>query len=151
MQPHRQQPTRLLYPCDSPGKNTGVGCHFPLQHWPYYLSFHLLCFVVLPFPCSEVDLEIRIWVASTIVPLILIFFSRFKLPVVNLSLKLWNGKFWNKQFISFRLCAILSTVMKYAALLCPAQDVNHFFVQLVLPNSPSFQTDCQWHCRAVFK
>ena len=26
--PHRQQPTRLLCPWDSPGKNTGVGCHF---------------------------------------------------------------------------------------------------------------------------
>ena len=25
------QPTRLLYPWDSPGKNTGVGCHFLLQ------------------------------------------------------------------------------------------------------------------------
>ena len=23
-----QQPSRLLRPCDSPGKNTGVGCHF---------------------------------------------------------------------------------------------------------------------------
>ena len=29
--PHRQQPTRLRYPWDSPGKNTGVGCHFLLQ------------------------------------------------------------------------------------------------------------------------
>ena len=28
--PHRQQPTRLLRPWDSPGKNTGVGCHFLL-------------------------------------------------------------------------------------------------------------------------
>ena len=28
---HRQQPTRLARPWDSPGKNTGVGCHFPLQ------------------------------------------------------------------------------------------------------------------------
>ena len=27
----RQQPTRLLCPWDSPGKNTGVGCHFLLQ------------------------------------------------------------------------------------------------------------------------
>ena len=27
----RQQPTRLPYPWDSPGKNTGVGCHFLLQ------------------------------------------------------------------------------------------------------------------------
>ena len=28
VQPHRQQPTRLPHPWDSPGKNTGVGCHF---------------------------------------------------------------------------------------------------------------------------
>ena len=31
MWPHRRQPTRLLCPWDSPGKNTGVGCHFLLQ------------------------------------------------------------------------------------------------------------------------
>ena len=31
VQPHRRQPTRLPHPWDSPGKNTGVGCHFPLQ------------------------------------------------------------------------------------------------------------------------
>ena len=31
VQPHRRQPTRLLCPRDSPGKNTGVGCHFLLQ------------------------------------------------------------------------------------------------------------------------
>ena len=29
--PHGLQPTRLLHPRDSPGKNTGVGCHFLLQ------------------------------------------------------------------------------------------------------------------------
>ena len=28
---HRRQPTRLLCPWGSPGKNTGVGCHFLLQ------------------------------------------------------------------------------------------------------------------------
>src|SRR5574337_159860 len=28
---HRRQPTRLCHPWDSPGKNTGVGCHFLLQ------------------------------------------------------------------------------------------------------------------------
>ena len=27
MRPHRRQPTRLPRPRDSPGKNTGVGCH----------------------------------------------------------------------------------------------------------------------------
>ena len=31
LRPHRRQPTRLLCPWDSPGKNTGVGCHFLLQ------------------------------------------------------------------------------------------------------------------------
>ena len=31
VQPHRGQPTRLPGPWESPGKNTGVGCHFLLQ------------------------------------------------------------------------------------------------------------------------
>ena len=32
VRPHRRQPTRLPRPWDSPGKNTGMGCHFLLQH-----------------------------------------------------------------------------------------------------------------------
>ena len=31
LRPHRRQPTKLPRPWDSPGKNTGVGCHFLLQ------------------------------------------------------------------------------------------------------------------------
>ena len=31
VRPHRQQPTKLPHPWDSPGKNIGVGCHFLLQ------------------------------------------------------------------------------------------------------------------------
>ena len=31
VRPHRRQPTMLSRPWDSPGKNTGVGCHFLLQ------------------------------------------------------------------------------------------------------------------------
>ena len=31
VRPHRRQPTRLPRPWDSPGKNSGVGCHFLLQ------------------------------------------------------------------------------------------------------------------------
>ena len=31
VRPHRWQPTRLPHSWDSPGKNTGVGCHFLLQ------------------------------------------------------------------------------------------------------------------------
>ena len=31
LRPHRRQPIRLPCPWDSPGKNTGVSCHFLLQ------------------------------------------------------------------------------------------------------------------------
>ena len=31
VRPHRWQPTRHHHPWNSPGKNTGVGCHFLLQ------------------------------------------------------------------------------------------------------------------------
>ena len=31
VRPNRRQPTRLRLPWESPGKNTGVGCHFLLQ------------------------------------------------------------------------------------------------------------------------
>ena len=31
LRPHSRQPARLPRPWDSPGKNTGVGCHFLLQ------------------------------------------------------------------------------------------------------------------------
>ena len=31
VQPHRRQPIRIHCPWDSPGKNTGVGCHFLLR------------------------------------------------------------------------------------------------------------------------
>ena len=31
VRPHRRQPTRLPRSLDSPGKNTGVGCHFLFQ------------------------------------------------------------------------------------------------------------------------
>ena len=39
VQPCRQKPTRLLCPWDSPGKNTGVGCHFLLQSVSLALSY----------------------------------------------------------------------------------------------------------------
>ena len=32
VRPHKRQPMRLPHPWGSPGKNTGVGCHFLLQY-----------------------------------------------------------------------------------------------------------------------
>ena len=46
-QPHRRQPTKLPHPWDSPGKNTGVGCHCLLQEaHSKNLKFHRKHFLV---------------------------------------------------------------------------------------------------------
>ena len=45
---HGLQPTRLLCPWSSPGKNTGVGCHFLLQ-----------CYVSVQFSHSVVSDSLR--------------------------------------------------------------------------------------------
>ena len=42
VQPQRRQPTRLPHPWDSPGKNTGVGCHFLLQCMKWKVKVKLL-------------------------------------------------------------------------------------------------------------
>ena len=42
VQPHTWQPTRLPRPWDSPGKNTGVGCHCLLWELPYDPAIPLL-------------------------------------------------------------------------------------------------------------
>ena len=53
VRPHRRQPTRLPRPWDSPGKNTGVGCHFLLQ-----------CMKVKEKPLSCVRLLVTPWTAA---------------------------------------------------------------------------------------
>ena len=35
VRPHRRKPTRLPSPWDSPGKNTGEGCHFLSNTWKW--------------------------------------------------------------------------------------------------------------------
>ena len=51
--PHRRQPIRLPCPWDSPGKNTGVGCHFLLQ-----------CVKVKVKSLSRVRLLVTPWTAA---------------------------------------------------------------------------------------
>ena len=45
--PHKMQPTRLPHPLDSPGTNTGVGCHFLLQWWKWTVKLKSLSHVWL--------------------------------------------------------------------------------------------------------
>ena len=73
--PQELQPTRFLCPCDFPGNNTGVGCHFLLQGIfptqgsnPYLLQWQVNSFTfeppfshkkkeILPFVTTWIDLE----------------------------------------------------------------------------------------------
>jgi len=55
--PHRRQPTRLLHPWDSPGKNTWVGCHFLFQ-----------CMKVKSETLSRVRLLATPWTAANQAP-----------------------------------------------------------------------------------
>ena len=52
VRPHRWQPTRLPHPWDSPGKNTGVGCHFLLQCMKVKSEKLLSCVRLLATPCT---------------------------------------------------------------------------------------------------
>ena len=53
MRPHRQQPTRLPRPWDSPGKNSGVGCNFLLQWMKVKRESRSVCLTVSnPMDCS---------------------------------------------------------------------------------------------------
>ena len=57
VRPHRRRPTRLPRPWNSPGKNTGVGCHFLLQ-----------CMKVKVKPLSRVRLLVTSWTAACHAP-----------------------------------------------------------------------------------
>ena len=58
--PHRRQPTRLPCPWDSPGKTTGVGCHFLSNAWKWKVKGKLL---------SRVRLFTTSWTAAHQAPL----------------------------------------------------------------------------------
>ena len=55
VRPHRRQPTRLPRPWDSPGKNTGVGCHFFSNAWKWKVKVRSL---------SRVRLFVTPWTAA---------------------------------------------------------------------------------------
>ena len=65
VRPHGLQPTRLLRPWDSPGKNTGTGCHFLLHY--KYLDNTNLCFI----PYTQFSVLILI---ATLLPYIGFYF-----------------------------------------------------------------------------
>jgi len=55
VRPQRQQPTRLPRPWDSPGKNTGVGCHFLLQCMKVKSESEVAQSCLTPTPSDPMD------------------------------------------------------------------------------------------------
>ena len=85
VRPHRRQPIRLHHPWDSPGKNTGVGCHFLLQ-----------CMKVKVKSLSHVRLLATPWTAAYQAPLSMGFsrqkyWSGVPLPSPIICLKVSNS------------------------------------------------------------
>ena len=86
MQPHRQQPTRLPRPWDSPGKNTGVGCHFLLQCMKAKSEKEVaqLCQTLSdPMDCSPPASSVHGLFQSRVLERVAIAFSRVRLPGFN--------------------------------------------------------------------
>ena len=61
VRPHRRQPTRLRRPWDSPGKNTGVGCHFLLQ-WVKVKSLSHIRLLATPWTAAyQNTINAQLW------------------------------------------------------------------------------------------
>ena len=88
VRPHRRQPTRLPRPWDSPGKNTGVGCHFLLQclkmksESEAAQSCPTLCD---PMDCSPPGSSIHgiLLIVFTGLPVISLYLKKFLLGIVR--------------------------------------------------------------------
>ena len=94
VRPHRRQPTRLPHPWDSPGKNTGVGCHFLLQ-----------CVKVKSL--SHVRLFATPWIAAYQAPPFIAFSS--KSTGVGCHYLLWNMYEWPPS-LYLNHCTILTSL-----------------------------------------
>ena len=95
VRPHRWQPTRLPRPGDSPGKNTGVGCHSSSNAWKWRVKVKSL---------SHVQLLATPWTAAHQGPLSMGFSRQGYCSGVPLSSpiafllsvkKEWNYAMWN--------------------------------------------------------
>ena len=98
VQPHRQQPTRLPRPWDSPGKSSGVGCHFLLQCMKVKSESEVTqsCLTLSdPMDCSPLGSSIHGIFQATILEWGAIAFSGISELVVTQIFLLGNKKFIN--------------------------------------------------------
>ena len=108
---HRWRPTRLCHPWDSPGKNTGVGCHFLLQ-----------CMKVKSL--SRVRLLVTPWTAAYQAP-----------PSMGFSRQeYWSGVPLSSP--SHKQCPLISTAQRETLLSHPGQ-LGDMWISSSLPSPNS--------------
>ena len=137
VQPHRRQPTRLPHPWDSPGKNTGVGCHFLLQCMKVKCKVKSL---------SRVRLLATPWTAAYQAPLSMGFtrqeyWSGLPLPSPSIIIRVlllmtpsWNtliSHFSSEDFCAYRY---IVTTQIFASSLSPSCFV--YFPSISVPLCP---------------
>ena len=106
VRPQRRQPTRLPRPWDSPGKNTGVGCHFLLQSMKVKSESEVSqsCPTFRdPMDCSLPGSSIHGIFPARVLEWGAIAFSDYKAKVfyLRLRLRLWQSRQRKKEAGSF--------------------------------------------------
>ena len=131
LRPHGLQPTRLLCPWDSPGKDTGVDCHFDLQHWagwvanpmwlvslqkeetwtqtPTQWQHHVKTGVTLPQARKLPEARREAWNASS--PRA----CEAALPCRHLVLRLLTSEQWDYKFLLFKPPSLWYSVIEILA------------------------------------
>ena len=107
VRPHRWKPTRLPRPWDSPGKNTGVGCHFLLHMESVVIFFFISDISNLRVSLFSLVSLARCW-------LVLLIFSKNQLLVL---LTFSNDFLFSIFFIS-ALIFIISFHLRTLELIC---------------------------------
>ena len=106
VRPHRRQPIRLLRPWDSPGKNTGVGCHFLLQCMKVKSESEVVqsCPALWdPMDCSLPGSSAHRIFQARVLDLIKHFFHFLNCCLHSFSDILDNLHYYNPEFFSGRL------------------------------------------------
>ena len=139
--PHRQQPTRLPRPWDSPGKNTGVGCHFLLQCMKVKSASEVTqsCPTLSdPIDCSPPDSSIHGIFQARVLEWGAIAFSVTCLCVINLLNKIIKTKHLTRELTgkTFFLLAF-----QYARILYHISSLRKPKERLIFPSSPTLPAE----------
>ena len=118
VQPYRRQPIRLPCPWDSPGKNTGVDCHFLLQCMKVKSESEVaqLCLTLSnPMNCSLPGSSVHGFSRQE-------YWSGVPLPSLNVLSRLI------KSFIPRSKCLLISWLQSSSAVILePKKIVSHSF------------------------